>query len=550
MAKALLIVPHFWDPICVPLGISSLKAYVERSGNHQVDLFDFNTIHEVFSIQKKYFEEGKCQFPYWKKWNIERNGTEMLAIHQLIYLNARNQTNYRELTVEVMNMNGLSEDKFMDMLDVAPFDNLFELLYSRVSSILDKILIESSPDIVGCHLNNSTWPGTLFILQRVKELFPHIRTVVGGPGPIMGITTNASEIETFMDAHDFIDYFVVGEGEQPFLEILDKPDMPRGIIDPQANLPLSELKKIAIKMDDLPLPDYGNLNLDRYIQLSVSSARGCPFECAFCAETLFWKGFRPHTENKTFDALNTLFARYKRTSFYLCDSLANHVISKLTSLITENAKPYTLDCYLRADATCTDTNKTKKWREGGLFRARLGMESASQRILNDMVKKTTPESMSKSLHALATQGIMTSTLWIICYPGETEEEFKTTLDFISKNRLNIYQADGWLFQYHPKVMDKDNSGSKSGGCMRFSSELNKILSVKPYVMENDMSPEERFDRLERFTSELKSLKIPNPYSIFDILSAQKRWSSMGRNSGWNISKSMMSHKTKQSVHCS
>lgn len=28
MAKVLLIVPPFWDPVCVPLGISSLKAYV------------------------------------------------------------------------------------------------------------------------------------------------------------------------------------------------------------------------------------------------------------------------------------------------------------------------------------------------------------------------------------------------------------------------------------------------------------------------------------------------------------------------------------------
>ena len=29
MSNVLLIVPHFWDPICVPLGVSSLKAYAE-----------------------------------------------------------------------------------------------------------------------------------------------------------------------------------------------------------------------------------------------------------------------------------------------------------------------------------------------------------------------------------------------------------------------------------------------------------------------------------------------------------------------------------------
>ena len=62
MAKVLLMVPHFWDPVCVPLGISSLKAYAETQG-HSVDLFDFNTVPEVFGVQRAYFAECKTQFP-------------------------------------------------------------------------------------------------------------------------------------------------------------------------------------------------------------------------------------------------------------------------------------------------------------------------------------------------------------------------------------------------------------------------------------------------------------------------------------------------------
>jgi hypothetical protein len=51
MTRALLIVPPFWDPICVPLGITSLKAYAEAAGHH-VDVFDFNTVPKVFNIQR------------------------------------------------------------------------------------------------------------------------------------------------------------------------------------------------------------------------------------------------------------------------------------------------------------------------------------------------------------------------------------------------------------------------------------------------------------------------------------------------------------------
>src|ERR1041385_8039393 len=135
MAKVLLMVPHFWDPVCVPLGITSLKAFAESAG-HQVELFDFNTVPEIFGVQRAYFTECKAQFPHFNDWNIERNGTEMLSIHQMLYLFARNRPDYKELVAEVLNMDGRDMDAFMDRLDITRFDALFASLYARVSSIL------------------------------------------------------------------------------------------------------------------------------------------------------------------------------------------------------------------------------------------------------------------------------------------------------------------------------------------------------------------------------------------------------------------------------
>ena len=66
------------------------------------------------------------------------------------------------------------------------------------------------------------------------------------------------------------------------------------------------------------------------------------------------------------------------------------MIGPLTARIAESGRPYKVDCYLRADQICTDEKRTRSWREGGLFRARMGMESASQRILDAMTKMTTP----------------------------------------------------------------------------------------------------------------------------------------------------------------
>src|SRR5271167_793269 len=111
--------------------------------------------------------------------------------------------------------------------------------------------------------------------------------------------------------------------------------------------------------------------------------------------------------------MDALAQKYKRASFYICDSLSNTTIDGLTADIRRDQRPYTLDCYLRADKTVSDAEKVKSWREGGLVRSRLGMESASQRILDEMVKKTTPEQMERSLEVLAGAGVITSTLWIV-----------------------------------------------------------------------------------------------------------------------------------------
>jgi pyruvate-formate lyase-activating enzyme len=528
--KALLIMPPFWDPVCVPLGISSLKAYAERF-KHTVDLFDFNTLPEVFTLQHRYFELGKRMFPRWQFWNIERNGTEMLAMHQILYLFARNRPDYHDLVAEVLNLAGDDQDTFRKRVDCHAFDALFRSLYTEVEKHLGALIRKNSYDVIGCSLFNSTWPSTLFITAKVKTTDPRVRTVVGGPGPLMGIMAAEGEVRSFFETHTSIDYLVVGEGEEPFLKILENPGEPRGILQAAATAVGGRLSAI----DDLPLPDYGDLQVSRYLQLSVATSRGCPFECSFCAETVFWRGFTRVKPVQAFEMLRAIANKHGRFEFYLCDSLANQVISPLTRDIAASGLPFKLDCYLRADPICCDAKRAAEWRKGGLYRARLGMESASQRILDAMVKKTTPDQMSQSLSALTAAGVMTSTLWIIGYPGETEKEFEETLRFIADHRDLVYQADAWLMQYHRTGLAGSDSISRIYNSQpRYSEALSDVLKVVPTFIQGDLLPRERFARLERFVEAMAIEGIPNPYTVFHWLEADKRWRNLGRNAGWGI----------------
>ncbi|MCP3059803.1 B12-binding domain-containing radical SAM protein [Myxococcus sp. K38C18041901] len=535
MSRALLVVPHFWDPICVPLGISALKAYAERAG-HEVELFDFNTIPEVFSVQRAYFDELERQFPEWRRWNAERNATDLLAMHQLVYLYGRARPDYRELVAEVLNVTAAPLETVASRLKTAPFDTLFAKLYARVGSIFQGLVASARPDVIGCSLFNSTWPATLFLLRRAKALAKGARTVVGGPGPIMGIASSVAEVSAFHSAHDFIDYYVLGEGEKHFVSILEQPELPRGILGGEVARFRAGGTRPDMQLSELPDPDYGHLEVSRYLQLSAASSRGCPFECSFCAETVFWKGYRKLPTDRLADQMVALSRRHGKDSFYLCDSLSNPILDGLSQALLERDAKLHFDCYVRADRTCVDAAKTARWRDAGLFRARLGLESASQRILDEMVKKTDPGTMSRALQALSESGVRTSTLWIAGYPGETLSEFDDTLKFLRENRANIYDADAWLFQYHPRGLAGSSTKLKGSGDAkaRFGPELSRLARVDAVMVDDGLSPGDRLERLERFVATMQELEIPNPYSLTQWRSADARWEALGHAPRWSV----------------
>nr|WP_254627522.1 radical SAM protein [Myxococcus sp. CA040A] len=352
----------------------------------------------------------------------------------------------------------------------------------------------------------------------------------------MGIASSAAEVAAFHSAHDFIDYYVIGEGEKHFVSILDQPDLPPGILGGEVARLRAGGPRQDFQLAELPDPDYGHLEVSRYLQLSAASSRGCPFECSFCAETVFWKGYRKLPTDRLADQMVMLSQRYRKDSFYLCDSLSNPILDGLSQALIQRGAKLHFDCYVRADRTCLDAEKAARWRDAGLFRARLGLESASQRILDEMVKKTDPPTMARALKALSDAGVRTSTLWIAGYPGETLSEFNDTLTFLRENRTNIYDADAWLFQYHPKGLAGSSTRLKDSGASRprFGSELSKLTRVEASMVDDGLSPGDRLERLERFVATMQELEIPNPYSLTQWRSADARWEALGHEARWSV----------------
>jgi len=510
--------PPFWDPICPPQGIACLQAFLEAHG-HDVTIKDFNTDGPLFSLQKKYFTLGMQFFPRWRLYNIFRNGPRFFARHQLAWLYGRkNKTMYNDLVRHILNFDH-SDSCTSEAIQA--LDAVIEEIFDRVRARARELSAQGDWDAVGCTMLETTFPSALMILREIKEARPATRTVLGGPGALMGNNLASGNLKRILARCHWVDVILHGEGELLFERFLREDSRQQQILS------LDDLAKDAnqptclIDVDQTALPSFHGLSLKAYLWLSTYSSRGCPYKCAFCSEYLFWRKYRQKNVEKIASDMQELTRRFGKNRFYLCDSLINNVVNPLAQKLAQTGGKYYWDCYLRIDKDCRNTQKVRLWAKAGMMRARIGVESGSARVLELMNKKITPIQAQQGLATLAQFGINTSTLWIAGFPGEQEEDFIQTLEFFKDNHPLIYQADVMEF------VNLDGQPSPEREESAYPDEFDSLLILKYQELKDGVPPAQRYERITRFEELRHKLGVPNPYSLNELVEAQLRWVKLG-----------------------
>ena len=520
--------PPFWDPICPPQGIVSLKSYLDDRG-HDVNIIDLNTDGQLFALQQKYFELAMSYFPQWKFLNIPRNGPRYFARHQMAWFYTPKKTaRYKELIRQILNFDGKSvcPDKLIDEFD-SIIKEIFDIVAVRTRDLIDRM----EPDMVGCTMLESTCPSALAILKKVKEINSETVTVLGGPGAVVGNTADDGILQRISEKCGWIDAIVFGEGERLLENYLEHSFGEKKILTSQDLMDPGGVKKlpdILLDINDIPMSTYEGLPVIKYLWLSIMTSRGCPFKCSFCFEKDYWVRFRKKKIEKVIDEMKNLSARYgKNKLFYLCDSLANHIATPLSKAILAKNEKLRWDCYMRITPECLDEEKVGLWARGGMTRARIGVESGSPRVLELMNKDIGTEQISKGLKNFAKNGINTSTLWIAGFPGESNDHFRESMDFLEENSANIYQADIWEFIAMPReIPASDDTESNFSTKLLYPEEFDDMLLIKYYDRKSSGLAPERFEKISQFEQLRMKLEVPNPYTLKELLKANKRWAQL------------------------
>lgn len=520
--RILLLMLPFWIPMIPPMGVSSLKGYLEPHG-FDVKTIDANTDNRFRDIYQHYFNALKQYIPESLQGNIINLGNYLLEKHMMAYLNRTNEDQCREL------FNIMLEESFLcrfqdQQIDV--LNGLIQTYFQRLDEYITHLLQQEQPDLLGLSVFGGNLPAVMKLVKTAKETYPHMKIILGGGVFVEQLAEGSKDMENFLHAAgEYIDHIIVGEGENLFLEYL-KGNLPES----EKIYTLTNQHVPEMNLNEKHIPNYTGFDMGYYSYLGASGSRSCPYKCKFCNERTTWGKYRKKDPRQIVEEMMDMSKLNNYQLFFFSDSLLNPIITPLSNEMIDSGASLYWDGFFRADKHACDRENTFMWRRAGFYRARLGLESGSIDVLEKMGKEIDLDTIRQSVYSLASAGIKTTTYWVIGYPGETEQDFQMTLDLVEEMKDNIYEAETNPFTLFPNsriAMDPElNMGKKIPA---YPSWAEPMLICQYYNLAIEPSRKEVIDRMQRFEMHCKTLGIPNPYSLQEIHLADDRWQRLHQN---------------------
>jgi anaerobic magnesium-protoporphyrin IX monomethyl ester cyclase len=307
-----------------------------------------------------------------------------------------------------------------------------------------------SPDIVGISL--MTWQAlkSAKLASMIRERLPNVHVVFGGIHP----TLNA---ERMMNKYSEIDSIIIGEGELAMISLVralennhDIASVPGIYYRSNGQVKQGAPRQFIDDLDSLPFPAlnlvkrewYGHFAGFQWQDLAILiTSRGCPYSCTFCSCSHFaGRRWRYRSPDNVVDEIEYMIGEGYRTFFFLddCFTVNTKRVYQIADLIVKRGLDIDWSCEGRVDQVSVEL--TKAMVRSGCKILYLGIESASQKVLDSYKKRITPQ-MSMQAVNKARQGGMDAILgtFVLGGAGETEEDAKKTFEFAQKLDIDFPQ---------------------------------------------------------------------------------------------------------------
>jgi len=338
-----------------------------------------------------------------------------------------------------------------------------------------EFLVRNKFDVIGMGSTTLQIDYVLKCFKTIKHILPQTLTVLGG------VHATLMPNETIISGTD-IDYLILGEGEKPFYRLLEQ--LEKGARDGIRNIPgicyrvNSETvlnlpqERDFLAPEEIAIPQYDLFSMRKYVaqitfakafpSYTVIASRGCPYGCAFCnASATLGKKVRLRQTESLLQEIRMLKEQYGAKGIMFLDSTftiskpwlikfcREYILSGLNLPWAANSRVDTVDRELLT-----------LMKAAGCWNITFGIESANQKSLDLIGKNTTVEQNTAALQMALKMGFNVYASYIICLPGETEEDVKCTIRYARS--IGNHMAMFYLPVPFPKTI-LGNICQKSGG---------------------------------------------------------------------------------------
>jgi len=289
-------------------------------------------------------------------------------------------------------------------------------------------ICEQNPDVLGFMTECDSYHHVLQIAEQVKQLRPECRFVLGGP--------HASAVaKQTMERRAYVDAVVMGEGEHSFRDLISayrkgSEQAPPGVLRRNRDGRVQDggPRSLAPGLDDLPIPTYDLYRGSQEEEIFIEVGRGCPFQCTFCSTAPFW-GRRHRVKSperilKEIRLVQTLFQ--SRRVHFTHDLLTTdkHWVANLCNTLIAVGSPVKWTCSARTDTV--DCGLLELMAAAGCNAIYFGIESGSERVLNEIQKNVPIRHSLEILHTCRETGITPNAGFIAGFPTEDKESLRDT----------------------------------------------------------------------------------------------------------------------------
>ncbi|MHA2393406.1 MAG: B12-binding domain-containing radical SAM protein [Promethearchaeota archaeon] len=336
----------------------------------------------------------------------------------------------------------------VDILDLEQYIDLSSEELQKV--IINKI---SGYQIFGITSLTNTFHIALDIATTIKNHVKDSYIILGGPH----VTFMYKEIlEEDKKTKNIIDFICIGEAERSFLNLIKilishkstnkklnhyetKLLSVGGIafFNSEGKLKVNH-KILETELETLPLPARYKLNHEYYYYTvaNVIVNRGCPNQCSFCSRQKLFKKTKIRSVPSILSEIRDILSMqtYNYINFYDNINIDDSFFKDFCSMFIEHKIKISWGCEIRVDNIKEEDARLLK--DAGCKLIATGIESASIEVLQKNFKYQDPHKVVEGIENLKEYQIPIQAYFVLGLPGETEETFHNTVNYIKKLPLD------------------------------------------------------------------------------------------------------------------